>query len=118
MVSFPGSLYISPASIGSQRTAPTEVSIQAAAVRSEPRADSTSNSQFMLILLAQLRNQNPLEPLDDTAMISQIAQLNSLEQLQQINAALQQLVTLEEDNGVAVASATIAPDSIEGADPI
>lgn len=41
---------------------------------------------FMLLLLTQMRHQDPLEPMDDQAMMSQFTQLNSLQQLQQINA--------------------------------
>jgi flagellar basal-body rod modification protein FlgD len=52
--------------------------------------------EFMMILLAQLRNQNPLEPMDDKEMIAQMAQLNSLQELQKINASLATLVNLFE----------------------
>lgn len=44
--------------------------------------------EFMQLLLAQLRNQNPLEPLSDSDMMSQFTQLNSLDQLQKINGNL------------------------------
>ncbi len=47
--------------------------------------------QFMMLLLAQLRNQNPLEPMDDKDMMAQFTQLNSLEELQKINDGLQGL---------------------------
>jgi flagellar basal-body rod modification protein FlgD len=50
--------------------------------------------EFMMILLAQLRNQNPLEPMDDKELISQMAQLNSLQELQKINASLSTLLTI------------------------
>ena len=40
---------------------------------------------FMQLLLAQLRNQNPLEPMSDSDMMSQFTQLNSLNELQSIN---------------------------------
>ncbi|MCB9134648.1 MAG: hypothetical protein H6636_04425 [Anaerolineales bacterium] len=43
---------------------------------------------FMLLLLTQMRHQDPLEPMDDQAMMSQFTQLNSLQQLQQINATI------------------------------
>ena len=47
------------------------------------------SSQFMQLLLAQLRNQNPLDPVKDQEFMSQITQMNSLEQLQKMNSALQ-----------------------------
>jgi flagellar basal-body rod modification protein FlgD len=49
---------------------------------------------FMQVLLAQLRHQNPLEPMNDQQMIGQMAQLNSLEELQKINSSLETLVDL------------------------
>jgi flagellar basal-body rod modification protein FlgD len=40
---------------------------------------------YMNLLITQLRNQNPLEPMDNNQMASQLSQLASLEQLEQIN---------------------------------
>jgi len=40
---------------------------------------------FMKILVAQLSNQNPLEPTNDTEFIAQLAQFSSLEQMQSLN---------------------------------
>lgn len=44
---------------------------------------------FMLLLLAELRNQNPLEPVKENEMVSQAAQLNTVQELQQIRALLE-----------------------------
>jgi flagellar basal-body rod modification protein FlgD len=49
-------------------------------------------SEFMQILLAQLRHQNPMEPMDDKELIGQMTQLNSLQELQKISATLDGLV--------------------------
>lgn len=46
---------------------------------------------FLKLLVAQLKNQNPLNPLQGTDFIAQTAQFTSLEQLQQINVSLAQL---------------------------
>jgi flagellar basal-body rod modification protein FlgD len=53
---------------------------------------STTND-FMLMLLAQLTNQNPLEPLKDSEMLSQFAQLNSVQELQTIHALMDQMAS-------------------------
>jgi flagellar basal-body rod modification protein FlgD len=50
-------------------------------------------TQFMQLLLAQLRNQNPLEPLEDREMMGQLTQLNSLQELQKINQSIQDLAS-------------------------
>ena len=44
--------------------------------------------QFLKLLIAQLKNQDPMSPLQGDQMASQLAQFSSLEQLQQINANL------------------------------
>ena len=53
--------------------------------------NSQTSNQFMLMLLAQLKNQNPMDPMDDQAMLTQMTQLNSLQLLQQIQNSMQQL---------------------------
>ena len=44
--------------------------------------------EFMRLLVAQLENQNPLEPLDNAAFISQLATFSSLEKLSSIESIL------------------------------
>lgn len=44
--------------------------------------------QFMKLLIAQLQNQDPTNPMDGSQMAAQLAQFSSLEQLQQINTTL------------------------------
>lgn len=44
--------------------------------------------EFLKILAAQFRGQNPLDPINDTEFIAQMAQFSSLEQLQNIAAKL------------------------------
>jgi flagellar hook assembly protein FlgD len=48
-----------------------------------------NGDDFMLLLLAQLKNQNPLDPMDDQAMMAQFTQLNSLQELQKISSAIE-----------------------------
>lgn len=43
---------------------------------------------FLKLLVAQLENQDPLDPSDDTEFVAQLAQFTSLEQLQEINAGV------------------------------
>ena len=52
---------------------------------------SADGAAFMQLLLAQLKNQNPLEPMQDREFMGQITQLNSLQQLQQMNGTLKAL---------------------------
>ena len=41
---------------------------------------STDKNMFMQLLVAQLRNQDPMKPSDGTAFIAQLAQFEQLEQ--------------------------------------
>jgi flagellar basal-body rod modification protein FlgD len=67
-------------------------SISMEAQTSATMAASTSNqTDFMAILLAQLKNQNPLEPMSSNDMMTQMAQLNSLQELKSIQASMDQL---------------------------
>ena len=43
---------------------------------------------FLTLLVAQLKNQDPLAPQDGTQFVAQLAQFNSLEQLISINERL------------------------------
>lgn len=40
---------------------------------------------FMKVLIAQLQNQNPLEPMNNNEMASQMAQFSQLQQLESMN---------------------------------
>jgi flagellar basal-body rod modification protein FlgD len=47
---------------------------------------------FMTLLVAQLKNQDPLQPQDGTAFVAQLAQFNSLDQLVGIRQSIESLV--------------------------
>jgi flagellar basal-body rod modification protein FlgD len=54
----------------------------------------TSNidkSQFLQLLVTQLQNQDPLNPMDNTQFVTQLATFSSLEQLMSINQAVTKL---------------------------
>ncbi len=50
--------------------------------------------EFLLLLVAQLRNQDPLNPMQDREFIAQLAQLNALEQMQKVNETLSAMAEL------------------------
>lgn len=64
----------------------------------QPGASASSDSfsdmvgeEFMSLLLAQLRNQNPLEPMDDQQLLNQVTQLTSMQELQSMNGTLKSM---------------------------
>ncbi len=50
---------------------------------------------FLILLVTQLQNQDPLKPMDPTEFTSQLAQFSSLEQLYNINENLQSLKAIQ-----------------------
>jgi len=50
--------------------------------------DNVSENQFLQLLVAQLRYQDPTSPTDSTAFVAQLAQFSSLEQLVAIRSDL------------------------------
>lgn len=53
--------------------------------------DVFSSETFLKLLAAQVKSQNPLEPLKDTEFIAQMAQFSSLEQVTSLNATMKTL---------------------------
>jgi flagellar basal-body rod modification protein FlgD len=55
---------------------------------SSVKTDPMGKDAFFKMLVAQLRNQDPLNPMDGSAFAAQLAQFSSLEQLTNLNSAL------------------------------
>ena len=49
---------------------------------------------YMKLLITQLQNQNPLEPLNNNEMASQLAQFSSLQQLESMNSTFAQVLDI------------------------
>lgn len=65
----------------------------------------TGKDEFLKMLIAQLQNQNPLNPLDGTDFAAQLAQFSSLEQLTNMNSTLESLSALQTtQNGIMAAN--------------
>jgi len=58
-------------------------------------------NQFLTLLITQLENQDPLEPLDTNEFTSQLVQFASVEQQIQQNANIEQLIALQSANLVS-----------------
>ena len=48
---------------------------------------------FMSLMLTQIRHQDPLEPMDNTESIAQLAQFSSLEQMQNVATGVDNVLT-------------------------
>lgn len=58
--------------------------------------------QFLQLLITQLANQDPTEPMDNSAMIAQMAQFSALEAMQNMSASFAQTQTYSMIGKVAV----------------
>jgi flagellar basal-body rod modification protein FlgD len=56
---------------------------------------SLGKDDFLKLLTAQLQNQDPLNPQDNSAFVAQLAQFSSLEQLQNVSGKLDTMLTAE-----------------------
>jgi len=65
------------------------------AVSQTKRKTSLTQEDFMALFVAQMRNQNPLEPMDNYQMAGQMAQMGSLEALNNMNQSIQNLTGYE-----------------------
>jgi flagellar basal-body rod modification protein FlgD len=54
----------------------------------------SERNMFLTLLVAQLKNQDPLAPQDGAQFVAQLAQFNSLDQLIGIRNSIEQLTTL------------------------
>lgn len=56
---------------------------------------NVDKDQFLNLLVNQLKNQNPLEPVTNEQFIGQLAQFQSLESQQEMNSNLNTLINLQ-----------------------
>jgi flagellar basal-body rod modification protein FlgD len=59
------------------------------------RSTSLSQEDFLKLFITQMQNQNPLEPMDNYQMATQMAQFSSLETLNNINQSLKGLTAYQ-----------------------
>ena len=72
---------------------------------SDPAANGVSKDTFLKLLVAQIKNQDPLNPTDGTQFLTQLAQFSELEQV----------MAIREDVDKAVQPATDAtPSTAQG----
>ena len=75
----------------SSTTGVTSVSDLMPGIKSIPKsqANQLGKQDFLKLLMAQMQNQDPLKPMDDTQMIAQMAQFSALEETQALRSTIQ-----------------------------
>lgn len=82
-----------------------------------PGGNELGKDAFMELMLAQLKNQNPLEPQDNGDFIAQLAQFSSLEEMQNLSGSVDDVVGQFRSSQALQASAMVgktvlAPSSV------
>ena len=72
----------------------------------QSQSDELRNS-FMTLLITQLQNQDPLKPMENAEMTSQIAQINTVSGIEQLNSTLQSITSQMDANQALQASGLI-----------
>lgn len=67
----------------------------AAATNTTNTTNSLDKNTFLKLFTTQLKNQDPLNPMDATAFTAQLAQFTSLEQLYNVNDNLKTLLSTQ-----------------------
>lgn len=62
------------------------------ATASKDQSTSVTQDRFLKLLVTQLKNQDPLNPLDNAQMTSQMAQISTVDGIQKLNSTLQAMM--------------------------
>ena len=102
----------------------SQSSAQSSATESSDNSNLATNGlnnnmgkdQFLELLTTQLKNQNPLEPMDNKQFISQMAQFSSLEQMNNLNSTMGNFVKFQKISqaGSLVGKKVKVLDSVTG----
>ena len=75
--------------ISSQITSMMNETTQVQSQQARTTGLKNDSNMFLTLMLKQLENQDPTEPMDNTEWLSQLAQYSSLEQMTQMNSGLE-----------------------------
>jgi flagellar basal-body rod modification protein FlgD len=64
-------------------------------------------NRFLKLLVTQLQNQDPLNPLDNAAVTTQLSQINTVTGIERLNATLETLLNTFNDGQAMQAAALI-----------
>lgn len=71
-------------------------------------SDVAGTDTFLKLLVAQLQNQNPMQPMDDQSFITELAQFNTVEQMLSLKQSMDTQTTAQQaTEGVALIGKTV-----------
>jgi flagellar basal-body rod modification protein FlgD len=75
--------------------------------RKATSATTDAQDRFLKLLTTQLKNQDPLNPMDNAQMTSQLAQISTVDGIEKLNATLKQLLSSSTDSEALQAAALV-----------
>lgn len=91
--------------------APTTAEARQTGLTNSQSIDQTK-TQFLQLLIAQLKNQDPLSPADTDQMTSQMMSLGQLEQLFDLNKGMTSLVNTQSSTAIATYSSMVGRQAL------
>jgi flagellar basal-body rod modification protein FlgD len=70
-------------------------------------SSTLGKDSFLQLLVTQMKNQNPLDPQDNTQFVSQLAQFSSLESMQNLNTTVNSISTQYQSSQALQASSLV-----------
>jgi len=86
---------------------------QGTAAVTEPQQDFLGKQAFLQLLVTELSNQDPLNPMDDREFIAQLVQLSTLEQMTSLNAGIEVLHLIQATGFVGKNVEALTPDGTQ-----
>ena len=83
-------------------------STQSTAAASSNALNDLGKDAFLKLLIAELSNQDPLNPMEDREFISQMATFSSLEQMQNMNSTLEKMAEANKFSAVSYIGKAVA----------
>lgn len=77
------------------------------AAKTDANAPDSAQTRFLRLLTAQIRNQDPLNPLDNAQMTSQLAQISTVDGIERLNSTLTKLMDGQAQTQAYQASALV-----------
>jgi len=100
--------------------------IQSAAAAQQQATDTANANKgttldknaFLSLLTEQLKNQDPTQPMDNTAFVAQLAQFSSLEQMNNVNDNLTKLITAQGTSLQTTAASMVGKTAVFQSDEV
>ena len=81
--------------------------VNGASTATASSATTDAQNRFLKLLTTQLKNQDPLNPMDNAQMTSQLAQISTVDGIEKLNATLQKMLASTVDSEATQAAALV-----------